>query len=30
MEWFDGKPVDSWDAHLYFRCTAVQTGMYAS
>ncbi|RDV06013.1 hypothetical protein DXH95_00735 [Sphingorhabdus pulchriflava] len=30
MESFDGKPVDSWDAHLYFRCTAVPTGMYAS
>jgi hypothetical protein len=30
MESFDGKPVDSWDAHLYFRCSAVPTGMYAS
>ncbi|MBK7163653.1 MAG: hypothetical protein IPH79_14755 [Sphingomonadales bacterium] len=30
MESFDGKPVDSWDAHLYFRCSAVPNGMYAS
>jgi hypothetical protein len=28
METVDGKTVDSWDEHLYFRCSLVPAGLY--